>query len=313
MTGDPLTRHELDELYGIVLLEGIESAVTVLGGPTGPPIVPPSTYRRLAADLCANGGKVVADLSGDPLAEALAGGVDVLKISEEELIAEGRMRGDDPAGIVDALRALVADGAGQVVATRAAEPAVALDRSHHFRRSTATAHRRGPSRSRRLADGWDRRHPRQRWPARRRSPPRCRRRGTERHPAWPGNGHPRRDRAARRPCRGRTARRPRRKPGDVRSLVEQAQNLRFGTLRGLRPAPCGRGDRFAGFEVIDHPWVHVRLPGDRRRVAELLRDHLGGATQRPCAAQPLSLRCRRSRPAPPPPRPCRARCGSPSP
>ena len=126
MTADPLTRHELDELYGIVLLEGIESAVTVLGGPTGPPIVPPSTYRRLAADLCANGGKVIADLSGDPLAEALAGGVDVLKISEEELIAEGRMRGDDPAGIVDALRALVADGAGQVVATRAAEPAVAL-------------------------------------------------------------------------------------------------------------------------------------------------------------------------------------------
>ena len=68
MPGDPLTRHELDELYGIVLLEGIESAVTVLGGPTGPPIVPPSTYRRLATDLRANGSKVVADLSGDPLA-----------------------------------------------------------------------------------------------------------------------------------------------------------------------------------------------------------------------------------------------------
>ena len=126
MTGDSLTRHELDELYGIVLLEGIESAVTVLGGPTGPPIVPPSTYRRLAVDLRANGGKVVADLSGDPLGQVLAGGVDVLKVSEEELVNDGRMSNDDPAAVVDAMRALAADGAKHVVTTRAAEPALAL-------------------------------------------------------------------------------------------------------------------------------------------------------------------------------------------
>jgi 1-phosphofructokinase len=125
-TGDPLTRHELDELYGIVLLEGIESTVTVLGGPTGPPIVPPSTYRRLAVDLRANGGQVIADLSGEPLVEVLAGGVDVLKISEEELLAEGRIVAGAPHGIVDAMRRLAAEGAGNVVTTRAEEPAIAL-------------------------------------------------------------------------------------------------------------------------------------------------------------------------------------------
>ena len=119
MASDPLTRHELDELYGIVLLEGLESDVTVLGGPTGPPIVPPSTYRRLAGDLRANGSKVVADLSGDPLAEVLSGGVDVLKISEEELRDEHRISSDDPAAVVEAMRTLAGEGAKHVVTTRA--------------------------------------------------------------------------------------------------------------------------------------------------------------------------------------------------
>lgn len=126
MVGDALTRHELDELYGIVLLEGMESDVTVLGGPTGPPIVPASTYRRLARDLGCNGGRVIADLSGDPLQCVLEGGVEVLKVSEEELTREGRAAEDDPAAIVEAMRALASNGAKQIVATRAAEPALAL-------------------------------------------------------------------------------------------------------------------------------------------------------------------------------------------
>jgi 1-phosphofructokinase len=126
MVGDPLTRHELDELYGIMLLEGMESDVTVLGGPTGPPIIPPSTYRRLAVDLRANGGKVIADLSGDPLGEVLEGGVDVLKVSEEELVDEGRITDSDPAAVAAALHVLVTEGASHVVATRAEEPALAL-------------------------------------------------------------------------------------------------------------------------------------------------------------------------------------------
>jgi 1-phosphofructokinase len=126
MAGDPLTRHEVDELYGIVLLEAIDSDVTVLGGPTGPPIVSPSTYRRLAADIRANGGKVVADLSGDPLAEVLEGGVDVLKVSEEELRDEGRITDDDPSSVAEALRVLATEGASHVIATRAEDPALAL-------------------------------------------------------------------------------------------------------------------------------------------------------------------------------------------
>ena len=126
MHGDPLTRHEADELFGIVLLEGIESTVAVLGGPTGPPIVPPSTYRRLATDLRENGTTVVADLSGEPLREVLAGGVDVLKISADELADEGRIERHELGEVVAAMRQLTTEGATHVVTTRAAEPALAL-------------------------------------------------------------------------------------------------------------------------------------------------------------------------------------------
>jgi 1-phosphofructokinase len=126
MAGDPLTRHEVDELYGIVLLEAIESDVTVLGGPTGPPIIPPSTYRRLTVDVRDNGGKVVADLSGDLLGEVLEGGVDVLKVSEDELVDDGRITETDPTAVAAALRVLATEGASHVIATRAEEPALAL-------------------------------------------------------------------------------------------------------------------------------------------------------------------------------------------
>lgn len=126
MTGDSLTRHELDELYGVVLLEGIESDAVVLGGPTGTPVLPASTYRRLATDLRSNGAKVIADLSGDPLRSALEGGIDVLKISEDELTQAGRVSDDDPVAVIEAMRALADDGADHVVTTRAADPALAL-------------------------------------------------------------------------------------------------------------------------------------------------------------------------------------------
>lgn len=128
MPPDALTRHELDELYGIFLVEGFESAVTVLGGPHGPAVVPPATYRRLATDLRGNGATVVADLSGDPLRCALEGGVDVLKVSEEEMRRDGRLApdDDDDDALLRAMRELTREGAEHVVVTRAERPALAL-------------------------------------------------------------------------------------------------------------------------------------------------------------------------------------------
>jgi 1-phosphofructokinase len=124
--GPPLTRHELDELYGMALAEGLRAEVSVLSGPADPGLVPADTYRRLAADLGNNGSLVVADLSGDHLGAALRGGVHVLKVSHEELLRDGRASGDDVEELVKALHQLHDEGADAVLISRADQPALAL-------------------------------------------------------------------------------------------------------------------------------------------------------------------------------------------
>ncbi len=62
--GEPLARHELDDLYESALLHGLQSGVAVLSGPADPRLVPADAYRRLCADLTGNGVRVLADLSG---------------------------------------------------------------------------------------------------------------------------------------------------------------------------------------------------------------------------------------------------------
>jgi 1-phosphofructokinase len=128
---DPLDRHELDDLYGASLVAGLESQVAVLAGP-GPwaaPVLPADHYRRLATDLRANGTPVVADLSGEPLACALDGGVSVLKVSHEDLVADGwltEQAAGDEGELLAAMRRLRRKGADHVLVTRADKPALAL-------------------------------------------------------------------------------------------------------------------------------------------------------------------------------------------
>lgn len=125
---EPLTRHELDELYGAALVGGLEAGVCVLGGPGpwDPPILFPDLYRRLAGDLSGNGARVVADLSGKALEAALEGGLWAVKVGHEQLMADGRVDGDDTAGLVAAMEDLRSRGAERVVLTRADEPALVL-------------------------------------------------------------------------------------------------------------------------------------------------------------------------------------------
>jgi 1-phosphofructokinase len=124
--GHPLTRHEVDELYGLALAEGLRATVTVLSGTPDPATVPADLYRRLSADIRANGGRVVADLSGDQLTAALDGGLDFLKVSHEEALADGHAKSESRDAMVRALRSLHQAGAESVVISRAADPAVAL-------------------------------------------------------------------------------------------------------------------------------------------------------------------------------------------
>lgn len=120
-----LHRHELDELYGVAAAAGLSSDAMLLTGPRHDDVLPAATYQRLAGDLRANGCRVFADLSRAPLRSALAGGIDLLKLSEEELRVEQGEEGP-PRELGPALARLQREGAAAVVLSRAAEPALAL-------------------------------------------------------------------------------------------------------------------------------------------------------------------------------------------
>ncbi|MEU7758507.1 1-phosphofructokinase family hexose kinase [Micromonospora aurantiaca (nom. illeg.)] len=124
--GAPMVRHDIDELYTVTLTEGLRAPVSVLSGPADPQVVDPDIYRRLAADLSANGGTVVADLSGPYLEAVLDGGVSMLKVSHEELLDDGLAKDDSVEALRDAGRRCQERGARTVLISRAGEPALAL-------------------------------------------------------------------------------------------------------------------------------------------------------------------------------------------
>ncbi|MDX6378939.1 MAG: 1-phosphofructokinase, partial [Gaiellaceae bacterium] len=122
----PLRRHEIDDLYTATLAESLDAGVCVLTGTyLEDGVLPEATFQRLAADLRANGVVVIADLSGDSARDALEGGLDLLKISSEELQRDGWAETEELDDIVAAGTALQKAGARDVVVSRGPEGVVA--------------------------------------------------------------------------------------------------------------------------------------------------------------------------------------------
>lgn len=124
--GSPLTRHELDDLLSISLANGIDAGTMVLTGTADRSVLPAVAFERLVSGLREHDVLVVADLSGEQLDAALAGGVSVVKVSDEELVAGGRLGASDDAAAIEAGRALCAEGATAVVVSRSELPALAV-------------------------------------------------------------------------------------------------------------------------------------------------------------------------------------------
>ena len=124
--GEPISRHDLDELYGLTLGAGLGADLTILSGPASEDALPADVYRRLAADLRSGGRRVIVDLAGDRLASALAGGVELAKVSDEELLADGRIPATTTADIITAMRQLRREGADAVIITRSDEPSLVM-------------------------------------------------------------------------------------------------------------------------------------------------------------------------------------------
>jgi 1-phosphofructokinase len=124
--GGALDRHELDALYERTLTRSLDSTIALLSGASDDRIVPASIYRRLTADLSANGCQVIGDLSGSQLKATLAGGPFLVKVSHKELLRDGWASSEQPTDLVGAMHRLREDGAGAVVVSRAAQPTLAL-------------------------------------------------------------------------------------------------------------------------------------------------------------------------------------------
>jgi 1-phosphofructokinase len=125
-----LQRHEVDGLYGAMMAAALSSRVAVLTGPEHEDVLSGDVYRRLTTDLRHNDVPVIADLTGAALESVLAAGVDVLKLSHEELAEMV----DEPLDSVDRFAAEIAQlegrGANNVLISRAEQPALAsIERS----------------------------------------------------------------------------------------------------------------------------------------------------------------------------------------
>jgi len=121
-----LGRHESDDLYDATLAAALDADAVLLTGPRDPDLVDADLYRRLAKDAARGGSAVLADLTGPALAGALRGGIDVLRISDEEAVDERFARSRRVVDLFDALRRVRASGATDVVISRGPKGALAL-------------------------------------------------------------------------------------------------------------------------------------------------------------------------------------------
>lgn len=123
----PLTRHASDELYGIALGAGLDADVILVTGCQPSDVIEADQYRRLVSDLRTNGKLVIADVTGPPLCATLEGGVELLRLSDEELIMEGFAASDAASDLVAGGHRLHDAGARYVLVSRGSAPAVLID------------------------------------------------------------------------------------------------------------------------------------------------------------------------------------------
>jgi 1-phosphofructokinase len=119
-----LSRHESDDLYGVMVTEGLALGVAVL---TASPddVLQPALYGRLAQDFGLNDVLVVADLSAEPL-RTVGAGVTFLKTSHEDLERDGFVADTEAVTLIRAMEGFRESGCANVIVSRAEKPALVL-------------------------------------------------------------------------------------------------------------------------------------------------------------------------------------------
>ena len=118
-----LDRHDSDDLYGLALEAGLTADAVVLTAASNS-LLPDDAYRRLALDLAAQNIPVFGDLHGGALDALLdAGGLKLVKVSEDDLAVDGWETGSEQQA-VDAARKIAGCGVETVVVSRGSSPAI---------------------------------------------------------------------------------------------------------------------------------------------------------------------------------------------
>lgn len=114
-----LNRHEVDDLFGKMLELSLAARTCVATGRLRGNGIGDEVFTRLGADLASAGVRTVADLHGRDLDAWLQGGpIDLLKVSDEDLYADGTLEDDSEKAARCALSRIVDRGARSVVLSR---------------------------------------------------------------------------------------------------------------------------------------------------------------------------------------------------
>lgn len=107
-------RHEVDDLFAKALQHAVGAGLCVVTGRRPTDTLPVDFYRRLGVDLSAAGVRSVGDLHGQELEQYLeGGGLDVLKVSDDDLRSDGRLEDggeEEEWGAIEELHRAGAEG-----------------------------------------------------------------------------------------------------------------------------------------------------------------------------------------------------------
>jgi 1-phosphofructokinase len=124
---EPVSRHELDDLFATTVTAAASSQVLAVCNPYPAETIPVEIYGSLVADVRAAGVPVVVDLSSPRLESALAGRPELVKLNDWELAEYVRGPVSEPRDLRAAAERLRDAGAGVVVVTRGGDPAFVFD------------------------------------------------------------------------------------------------------------------------------------------------------------------------------------------
>jgi 6-phosphofructokinase 2 len=122
------------------ILQAAGNGIVVLSGLI-PPGVPESTYRELAEQIKAQGGKVVLDASGTVLEQALEARPYLVRLNRYVLEMANRRRLEEVAHVAEAARALQQGGLGYLCVSLGGEGAILVDADNSYHCSAPRVHK----------------------------------------------------------------------------------------------------------------------------------------------------------------------------